>query len=99
MTSVDTPAAATDAPPLRCRGCFYILENLPAGRCPECGRPFDPADPATVTRRPPFVWWTYWLPPLLLAGVGGGVVWAVLVLAVGYGLGDDAGGADGDRVA
>ena len=70
---------------MRCRGCFYILENLPAGACPECGRAFDPADGATFTRKPPFVWWTYWLPPLLLAGVGGGIVWAGLVLAVGYG--------------
>jgi hypothetical protein len=31
----------------RCLGCGYILDGLPEPRCPECGRPFDPADPAT----------------------------------------------------
>ena len=78
-------AAPAELPPIRCRGCFYIVEKLPAGPCPECGRAFDPSDEAPVTRKPPFVWWTYWLPPLLLAGVGGGVVWSALVVAVGYG--------------
>jgi hypothetical protein len=28
-----------------CPACNYSLINLPAGPCPECGRPFDPADP------------------------------------------------------
>jgi hypothetical protein len=85
LVGMDPATPVLDPAPKRCRGCFYILENLPAAACPECGRPFDPADEATVTRKPPFVWWTYWLPPLLLAGVGGGVVWAALVLSVGYG--------------
>jgi hypothetical protein len=31
----------------RCLGCGYILDGLPEHRCPECGRPFDPDDPAT----------------------------------------------------
>ncbi len=83
VTAVNVPVSA--AAPIRCRGCFYILENLPAGACPECGRPFDPADAESVTRRPPFVWWTYWLPALAMAGGGGGLLWAGLVLAVGYG--------------
>ena len=83
FTAADVPQSAIA--PMRCRGCFYILENLAADRCPECGRPFDAGDPETFTRRPPFVWWTYWLPCLLLAGVGGGIIWAVLVAAVGYG--------------
>jgi hypothetical protein len=86
---MDPAAAAVPAvpprPPMRCTGCYYILENLPAGNCPECGRGFDPGDPGTFTRKPPFVWWTYWLPPLLLAGAGGGVLWAILVASVGYG--------------
>ena len=85
MTISTEPRPASAATPIRCQRCFYILENLPAGACPECGRPFDPGAPDTVTRKPPFVWWTYWLPPLLLAGVGGGVVWAALVTTVGYG--------------
>jgi len=33
--------------PKRCLGCGYILENLPAPRCPECGRKFDPANSST----------------------------------------------------
>ncbi len=32
----------------RCAGCRYDLWMLPAGRCPECGREFDPADPRTL---------------------------------------------------
>ncbi len=41
----------------RCAGCHYRLYGLPAGRCPECGKPFDPADRQTfrttaeITRR------------------------------------------------
>jgi hypothetical protein len=29
----------------RCLKCGYRLRGLPAPRCPECGQPFDPADP------------------------------------------------------
>jgi len=32
-----------------CRCCGYQLNHLPAGRCPECGRKFDPEDLRTVT--------------------------------------------------
>ncbi len=44
----DVPAAA------RCRQCGYPLRQLSQPRCPECGRPFDPADPGTMDlgRRP-----------------------------------------------
>ena len=37
--------------PKRCLGCDYILEGLPAPRCPECGRGFDPNDPSTYRSR------------------------------------------------
>ena len=30
-----------------CRGCQYDLSGLSAGPCPECGRCFDPGDPAS----------------------------------------------------
>ncbi len=30
-----------------CLGCRYPLDLLPENRCPECGRAFDPCDPAT----------------------------------------------------
>jgi hypothetical protein len=50
------------AEPRRCLGCDYILDHLPEPRCPECGRPFDPTDPATYwfvgqTERLPAVGW------------------------------------------
>jgi hypothetical protein len=32
---------------MRCLTCAYDLSASPAGPCPECGRPFDPADPRT----------------------------------------------------
>src|SRR4051812_48825815 len=44
----------------RCRGCGYLLIGQTAGRCPECGRPFDVADPRTVQfgrRRERLVGW------------------------------------------
>lgn len=31
-----------------CRGCGYDLTGLETSRCPECGREFDPARPATM---------------------------------------------------
>ncbi len=31
----------------RCLGCRYLLVGLTANRCPECGRSFNPDDPAT----------------------------------------------------
>ncbi len=42
------PAHTPDAEP-RCIACDYGLTGLPAGTCPECGRPFDPIDPSTFT--------------------------------------------------
>jgi len=31
-----------------CKTCGYPLLRLPKPRCPECGSPFDPADPKTM---------------------------------------------------
>lgn len=39
----------SSAPHKKCLGCAYILDHLPENRCPECGRAFDPEDPATFT--------------------------------------------------
>jgi hypothetical protein len=76
--------ASESALPKRCLKCFYILDHLETHICPECGSAFDPANPTTYTAKPPFIWWTFWLPAFLLAGVGGGVTWAVLVMTYGY---------------
>jgi hypothetical protein len=35
-----------------CRQCLYPLDGLPENRCPECGLPFSPADPATYLDKP-----------------------------------------------
>jgi hypothetical protein len=67
--------------PARCLTCYYVIENLPLNRCPECGRPFDPEDEATFTRNPPFVWWRLWFPGLALAVASGTVCSGLLLLA------------------
>jgi hypothetical protein len=36
-----------------CLHCGYALRGLTTARCPECGRAFDPTDPATFTRPKP----------------------------------------------
>jgi hypothetical protein len=45
----EQPASAPPSLPntVRCLKCGYALRDLPADRCPECGRPFDPADRRT----------------------------------------------------
>jgi hypothetical protein len=35
-----------------CRQCSYNLQAIPSARCPECGRAFDPADPASFLKAP-----------------------------------------------
>ena len=35
-----------------CIGCGYELIGLQESRCPECGRGFDPTDPATIAVAP-----------------------------------------------
>jgi hypothetical protein len=37
----------------RCARCRYLLVDLPAGPCPECGHPFNPSDPSTLFSPPP----------------------------------------------
>ncbi len=35
-----------------CRRCSYNLKQLDTPRCPECGRSFDPMNPATYRKTP-----------------------------------------------
>lgn len=70
----------------RCRRCYYVLENLPGNRCPECGTPFDFNDPNTYTIKPPFVRWKLWMPGLLLALGGGLALCAFIVPFAGFGV-------------
>lgn len=82
-------AAAGKFPPAiparRCLRCLYVLDYLPTPQCPECGLPFDPADPQTYLTKPPFVWWRYWAPGVLLAVAVGLVSYAVLIPIFGFG--------------
>ena len=48
-----------------CRSCRYGLEGLDAGRCPECGVPFDPTDPSTYAE------WRY--KPQALIGIAAAI--------------------------
>lgn len=72
----------------RCLACGYRLVGLHEAICPECGRPFDPDNEDTFSRKPPFIWYLYWWPGALLA-IGAGLVWSVafyLNHALGWGL-------------
>jgi hypothetical protein len=71
--------------PKRCLNCFYVLDGLPAQRCPECGRAFDPGDLSTFTYKLPFVRWRFWMPAVLLTGGCGLVLYVLLGAWVGYG--------------
>ncbi len=39
-----------EAPTMHCMGCHYPLDGLQEHRCPECGRPFNPAQPLSFYR-------------------------------------------------
>ncbi len=69
----------------RCIDCFYPLGGLDSRKCPECGRPFDFRDPTSFTLKPPLLFWTFWLPGLLLALGGGFGVGALLIIYGNWG--------------
>ncbi len=43
-------------PTMYCRRCRYVLDGLSDHRCPECGRPFDPANRQTYRTKPRRRW-------------------------------------------
>jgi hypothetical protein len=49
---LQNPAEFIVAIEARCLTCGYRLLGLPEPICPECGRPFDPSDPATYDSDP-----------------------------------------------
>jgi hypothetical protein len=69
-----------------CWECGYSLRGLASRRCPECGRPFDPADETTMNMGQEVGWVARWLmrPPgwpmyALLAGAVLVSLWACVV--------------------
>jgi hypothetical protein len=85
MGEAKAPRAVEKGAGRYCRQCGYDL-RASAGRCPECGRGFDPANPRTFRNRPPGVdwrlawratWWWAWRVTAGLAVVG--VTWGAIV--------------------
>ena len=71
-----------------CHRCGYSLAHLPTNRCPECGEPFDPADPATFAGRdhPRFLRAWMHLPLVAAASTVGLIGGALLGAYVGVSL-------------
>lgn len=83
-TSPPQSAPLEPSPVPRCITCAYTLSGLKSpGNCPECGRPFNLLVPGTFTFKVPFVRRVFWLPPFVLAGLGGVVMAALLVFGMG----------------
>ena len=51
------PQDVAERIPIYCRCCFYILNGLPSGRCPECGEAFNPEDSQTFCTGSPDIGW------------------------------------------
>jgi hypothetical protein len=70
---------------MRCLGCQYDLKHLAQHRCPECGKTFDPGDPATFDPSRTPIWSLKIDLFVLLASAAAPliVLWALLGLAWG----------------
>lgn len=69
----------------RCLTCGYLLTGLQSGQCPECGRKFDPENPASYSTKPPFVRWRFWMPAALLSIALGAGLMSLFVISGGFG--------------
>jgi hypothetical protein len=66
-TDDQSPSEPDQAPP-RCARCFYRLDSLGVTNiCPECGKAFDLFNESTFVCKPPFLFWTFWLPGIGLS--------------------------------
>jgi rRNA maturation protein Nop10 len=85
--AIDAPASAFEEPAstMHCKDCGYVLNHLPGTTCPECGRQFDPNNPATWSRFLPFSRWRYWLPLVLMTTALAVVSYLVLLPLAGFG--------------
>ena len=75
----------TPESPARCKTCFYVIEELEEARCPECGREFNPFDPASYTTKPPLLRWTLWFPGLAATCVVAILSTSILVMLGNWG--------------
>ena len=71
---------------MHCLDCGYRLDHIPSTRCPECGRTFDPADPATTSSTRAWRQIERWslgpsriLRPLVLIGTWIGIIASILL--------------------
>ena len=73
-----------------CLSCRHSLRGIHSERCPECGRPFDPDDPATFAtslRRPQNALGCWFLAILLYPLVPLALLymtWLVAAISIGY---------------
>src|SRR5687767_9257598 len=66
-----------------CLSCNYPLHGLPTPRCPECGREFDPANPATMNMGRPLTPMKLWILGPMRWHVTL-LTWAALLFALWY---------------
>src|SRR5882672_9022713 len=71
---MDTPTDPPTTDSAFCQACGYSLRGLTARRCPECGRPFNPSDSATMSIGRPLHRWQR----TLLVPIG----WPTVLLAI-----------------
>jgi hypothetical protein len=55
-----------EQPSMYCRQCGYALVGLSEDRCPECARPFSPADPRTFFQHPRSYQRRWWIKRIAL---------------------------------
>jgi hypothetical protein len=93
LAQIEGPASAHAG---LCLSCNYRLLNLPptTTRCPECGHPFDPTNPATMNMGRPLPAWVVWaLGPirwpirLLTAGAAAMALWSARLPGADFSLG------------
>lgn len=68
----------------RCLHCNYLLRGLPENKCPECGHPFDPANPATMRFIGLTTFWRQWAAapsPIEVVLAAGSAIVAIAVAA------------------
>ena len=73
-----------------CIRCHQPLAEVYQDECPKCGLQFDPLREETFTKKPPFLFWNYWLPGFLASVISGIISYAACLMGgqgdLGYAL-------------